>query len=234
MDAPDRTPRLASDTVRGWIIFAISLPTSVVIPFAIVLLGGPTERTPLTISTLFLAWTWLGIITTALTLATFLRADASQLRRWLVATTPHTNRARLIRTLNGGGSTSWAVSGSLLAILAVAVLMFQSTLASEPLVLWSGIGVVVSSLGMTISSYAVRYAREYATKSGFEFPGKERPKFVDFLYLAVQVATTFGASDVSVLTSSARILVTVNSLISFAFNTVVVAVLVSLLVSRTG
>ena len=57
--------------------------------------------------------------------------------------------------------------------------------------------------------------------------------FLDFFYLAVQVATTFASADVSVTTTKARRLITANSLISFGFNTVIVALLVSVLVGAT-
>ena len=231
MSAPTRVPRLASDTARGYLIVAVGVPLTFVIPLAL-FFGGLRDRETLTIATLFIGWTFISVLTTILTLATFLRADAPELRRWLVATTPRTGRARLISILNGGGASGWAVTGSLIAVIAVATLLFSGSEANHPVVIWSGISVVVTSLAMTISSYALRYAREYVFGGGIEFAGDERPRFADFIYLAVQVATTFGSSDVTITSTRARNVVTTNSLISFAINTVVVALLVSLLVTR--
>ncbi|MDH6179998.1 putative membrane protein [Microbacteriaceae bacterium SG_E_30_P1] len=232
MDAHARTPRFASDVVRGYAVLAIAVLASLGIPIVLYLAASPWDQTSLVITTLFLSWTTIGVATTTLTLATFLRADASQLRHWLVGTATRTARARILAFINGGGATSWAVTGSLIAVVAVATLLFRGEVATHPLVAWSGIAVVVSSLAMTVSSYAVRYAREYATAGGLQFPGEDRPVFSDFLYLAVMVATSLGTSDVVVTSSRARRIVLVNSLISFAFNTVVVALLVALLVTR--
>lgn len=232
MDAPARAPRLASDIARGYVVLAIAVVLSLIIPVVLYFVAGPWDQPSLVITTLFLSWTTIGVATTALTLGIFLRADAAQLRHWLVGTATRTPRARFFAVLNGGGATSWAVTGSLIAVIAVATLLFRGSSAGHPLVAWSGIAVVVASLAMTISSYAVRYAREYATATGFAFPGDQRPVFLDFLYLAVMVATSLGTSDVVVTTTRARRLVLTNSLISFAFNTVVVALLVALLVTR--
>ena len=234
MIRPARIPRLASDNARGYIILGVGIPVALVIPIVLYLVGGPRDEATLTLATLFLAWTFVSVMTTIATLAVYLPADAAELRRWLVATTPRTNRARALNVLNGGGATGWAVTGSLIAVIAVATMLFQGGAADHPVVVWSGVATVVTSLAMTISSYAVRYAREYAVGGGIEFPGDERPRFADFLYLSVQVATTFGSSDVTITTPRARKLVTVNSLTSFVINTVVVALLVSLLVARTA
>ena len=81
------------------------------------------------------------------------------------------------------------------------------------------------------TAYAVRYAREQAASGGVSFAKTPEPVFADYLYLAVQIATTFSSSDVTIETTRMRRLVTANSLISFTFNTVIVALLVSVLVS---
>ena len=54
---------------------------------------------------------------------------------------------------------------------------------------------------------------------------------MDFNYLAIQVSTTFSSSDVTIEHTAARRVVSVHSLIAFAFNTIIVALLVSVLVS---
>ena len=50
---------------------------------------------------------------------------------------------------------------------------------------------------------------------------------MDFNYLAIQVSTTFSSSDVTIERTDARRVVSVHSLIAFAFNTIIVALLVS-------
>jgi uncharacterized membrane protein len=228
-----KAPWLASDIKRGYLIIAIAVPITLLVPFAIVLAGVEATRESLTIATLFISWCLIGTLATVLTFVAFGRASSDELRQQLVATTPRDRRARIVYYLNGGGAAAWAITGSVLAVTAVTILSLQRTSTTEPVIVYGGIGVVVASLFMTISAYAVRYAREYASNGGFDFAG-EKPRFGDFFYLAVQVATTFSTSDVQVTTTKARRLVTANSLISFAFNTVTVALLVSVLVSSAA
>ncbi len=94
--------------------------------------------------------------------------------------------------------------------------------------------VVTGSLLLTLTAYAVHYAREQSDNGGLDFPKTPTPTYADYFYLAVQVGTTFGASDVTVESTRMRRLVTGNSLISFTFNTVIVALLVSLLVTTAS
>jgi uncharacterized membrane protein len=117
-------------------------------------------------------------------------------------------------------------------VTAVLILSFVPVYRDSATVVFSGIAVVVTSLVLTISSYAVRYAREWAGDGGgIVFPGDQEPTFMDFAYLAIQVSTTFSSSDVTIERTHARRVVSVHSLISFAFNTIIVALLVSVLVS---
>ncbi|GAA4989153.1 DUF1345 domain-containing protein [Kineococcus glutinatus] len=81
---------------------------------------------------------------------------------------------------------------------------------------------------------AVTYAADYARRAadgGLDFPGAEPPAFADFLYFSVGVSTTFGTTDVTVTTRAVRRTVLGHSLVAFGFNTVVLALLVSALLS---
>ena len=230
--APRTHPRLASDALRGWVAAFAMLPVPLVVPSllnAVGVRGG--ERAQLA-ATLFIAWAFVCLLTAVLTVVVFRKATSEQLKRWLQQTEPPKRTAWLWNIVNGGGSTGWAVSGSLIAVVAVLALSFLPEFRASSLVVGSGIAVVVSSLALTITSYAVRYAREWAGDTGgIVFPGPDAPRFVDFLYLAIQVSTTFSSSDVTIERSDARRVISVHSLIAFAFNTIIVALLVSVLVS---
>ena len=56
-----------------------------------------------------------------------------------------------------------------------------------------------------------------------DFPGTPRPGLVDHVYFAFTMGTTFAASDVTVLDTRLRWLVTVHSVVSFAMNALVIA-----------
>ena len=77
----------------------------------------------------------------------------------------------------------------------------------------------------------MRYSQLWATGDGLDYPGDGPDTFSDFLYVSIQLSTTFATSDVSVTTARARRLVSVHSVIAFAFNSVIVALLVSVVLS---
>jgi uncharacterized membrane protein len=53
--------------------------------------------------------------------------------------------------------------------------------------------------------------------------------FWDCIYLATQVQTTFSSSDVTVGTTLTRKIVTGHTIVAFAFNTVIIALLIAVL-----
>jgi uncharacterized membrane protein len=89
--------------------------------------------------------------------------------------------------------------------------------------------VVTTSWLVTIASYAVHYARVTATVGGLTFPGDSKVVFWDCVYLATQVQTTFSSSDVVVETTLTRRIVSGHTLVAFAFNTVIIALLIAVL-----
>lgn len=53
--------------------------------------------------------------------------------------------------------------------------------------------------------------------------------FADYFYFSLTVATTFGATDVDVMTTRMRRTVTGHAALAFLFNTVIIALLVTAL-----
>jgi uncharacterized membrane protein len=64
---------------------------------------------------------------------------------------------------------------------------------------------------------------------GLKFPGTEFPNDYDFAYFSFIIGMTFQVSDVEVLDSRVRRVVLVHSLISFAYNTAIVALVINIL-----
>ncbi len=87
---------------------------------------------------------------------------------------------------------------------------------------------------VTHAVFALRYAHEYyearadGARGGLDFPGKQLPDYLDFLYLAIVIGMTFQVSDVQVTDRYLRQLVMVHGLLSFLFNTIIVALTVNL------
>ncbi|MFC3694690.1 DUF1345 domain-containing protein [Chenggangzhangella methanolivorans] len=62
---------------------------------------------------------------------------------------------------------------------------------------------------------------------GLDFPG-ERPRFSDFAYYSFTIGMTFQTSDVDTRSGEMRRLTLVHSVVSFIFNTVIIAISVGL------
>lgn len=82
--------------------------------------------------------------------------------------------------------------------------------------------------------YALRYAHLYYRRGhagdarGLAFPGTHAPTMTDFLYHAFVIGMTAQVSDVQVETPGLRRLVLVHSVLSFLFNTVLLALAVNI------
>ncbi len=64
-------------------------------------------------------------------------------------------------------------------------------------------------------------AREHA--AGLDFPGEERPDYRDFAYFSYVIGMTCQVSDVAVTSRGMRRLVLLHGVLSFGFNTVILA-----------
>jgi uncharacterized membrane protein len=84
--------------------------------------------------------------------------------------------------------------------------------------------------------FALRYAHEFYTRpsaaaeidAGLEFPGEARPDYWDFLYFSMVLGMTFQVSDVQITSRKLRRLATLQGLLGFVFNTVIIALTVNL------
>jgi len=65
------------------------------------------------------------------------------------------------------------------------------------------------------------------TIGGLEFPGTDKPRGIDFVYFAFVVGMTAQTSDVAITTSAMRRINIVHAIVSFFFNTVLVAAAVN-------
>jgi uncharacterized membrane protein len=85
--------------------------------------------------------------------------------------------------------------------------------------------------------FAVYYAHEFHSESGkkasasgggLKFPGEETPDYLDFLYFSLVVGTTNQTSDTDVTSRPMRRVTMIHGLLSFFFNTMVIALTVNL------
>lgn len=79
-------------------------------------------------------------------------------------------------------------------------------------------------------AYASLYHRRGQKTHGLEFPGGDGPPdYGDFLYFSITVAATSQTSDITVSSRSMRRLVLLQALLSFVFNTGVLALSINIL-----
>jgi uncharacterized membrane protein len=89
---------------------------------------------------------------------------------------------------------------------------------------------------MTHTTFALRYAHEYYSRDrgakevdgGLDFPGEKRPDYLDFMYFSLVLGMTFQVSDVQITARKFRRLAAVHGLLSFLFNTIIVALTVNI------
>lgn len=230
-------PRLRRESVRYWTSVGVS--TAVVAATTVVgaLVGAPTEPTPAgVVSIYFSAWSIFCLTYAFLTWRVLRRPDAATLERWLQETPKQQRRRHLSQIFLGTGGTTAAISLAIVALGAVVAVALVPALREAPVVVILAVVVVVASWVLLVVVLAVRYASESPRRRGLEFSGPDGQQLVfsDFLYLAVQVVTTFSPSDVAVTSRSMRREMTAHAVVAFAFNAVVVALLVSLLITAAG
>ena len=89
---------------------------------------------------------------------------------------------------------------------------------------------------MTHTTFAFRYAHEYyevadngtGIAGGLEFPEEKRPDYLDFMYFSLVLGMTFQVSDVQITARKFRRLAAAHGLLSFLFNTIILALTVNL------
>ena len=65
----------------------------------------------------------------------------------------------------------------------------------------------------------------------YEFPGDEDPDYLDFAYFAFVIGMTFQVSDTNITFKKIRRNVLFHSLLSFVYNTIIVAISISIIIN---
>jgi uncharacterized membrane protein len=93
---------------------------------------------------------------------------------------------------------------------------------------------VVTAWSLTHTSYTLRYAHIYYREDdegegGLVFPGDRPPDDFDFAYFAYTIGMCFQVSDVVITSPQIRRVVLSHAVLSFAYNTVILALALNLL-----
>lgn len=136
------------------------------------------------------------------------------------------------------GRRTVLVAALLAAAIAAAVLVGELVLDRDAAPWERALAVIAILLAWchVHALFAQDYAHEYWHRDeGLGFTGGDgTPEFSDFLYVAVTVGTSAQISDTETTTPAMRRLVTLHSLVAFAFNAVILAAGVNVLAGLAG
>ncbi len=132
------------------------------------------------------------------------------------------------------------IASAFVSLFAV-VLLLQSIKGKSPeqitLHVMLSIASVVISWWLVHTVFTMRYAHLfYSFKDendeygyGLEFPKQPDPDFMDFVYFSFVIGMTFQVSDVEVSSRAIRRLAWAHGILSFVFNTVIVALSINII-----
>jgi uncharacterized membrane protein len=99
------------------------------------------------------------------------------------------------------------------------------------------LSTVIVSWALLHTAFTLRYARLYYREDnegvgGVDFPGKEKPSYFDLAYFAFTIGMCFQTSDVCVSSPQIRRAVLLHAVISFAYNTAILAFVLNLVLGQ--
>jgi uncharacterized membrane protein len=106
----------------------------------------------------------------------------------------------------------------------------------QPAHLALAVATIALSWAFTHIIFALHYAHEFyiearAERGGLAFPGKDQPDYWDFIYFSFVIGMTSQVSDVAVTAKSIRRTVAAHGVLSFFFNTSLLALMVNIAAS---
>ncbi|MDO9375886.1 MAG: DUF1345 domain-containing protein [Ferruginibacter sp.] len=140
--------------------------------------------------------------------------------------------------------------GSRLFVLVVIVLTSLASMFTVLLLIRSGkmeahrtLTEIMAVMGMMVSwtlvhtMFTFHYAHMFYSNPGddtagekpLSFPGSKKPDYIDFAYFAFVIGMTFQVSDVEITSPLVRRTALAHGLLSFAFNTFIVALTINLI-----
>ncbi len=125
----------------------------------------------------------------------------------------------------------------------IAIFLFTDSHHTARKTLYFGFVVLTLALSWLVTqvTFTYRYAHEYYSadwtreprqiERGIEFPSDDQPDYLDFVYFSFVLGMTFQVADCNLTSKKMRRLATLHGLISFMFNTVILAFSVNIAAS---
>ncbi|WP_221452657.1 DUF1345 domain-containing protein [Mucilaginibacter sp. FT3.2] len=168
---------------------------------------------------------------------------------WIIILSSHPLEVRRIAKIEDSSRTlmfAFVILSSVISLLAIFFLLKSSKQLSPAVVtghVLLGMASVIISWVLVHTIFTLRYAHMYyathtdgdnktKTVGGLEFPGDEKdfaPDYLDFVYFSFVLGMTFQVSDVEISSRQIRRLAWLHGMISFAFNTAIVALSINVI-----
>ena len=162
---------------------------------------------------------------------------------WISILSMHPKDVRKVAKLEDSSVTFiflFIVASAFASLFAV-ILLLTSVKGSAPEQIAPHVILSIASVAiswwLTHTVFTLRYAHlfystqkgkeEYA--AGLEFPKEPEPDYLDFVYFAYVIGMTFQVSDVEISSRKIRRLAWAHGILSFVFNTVIVALSINII-----
>jgi uncharacterized membrane protein len=219
---PERTPEHPSRP--AWLRLAVGISVGVIASAVAPGRFGATLK-------LIAAWDGAALAMTVMAWAFIWRAPPARTRAWAASTDPG-------RLLIGG----FVIVASAFSLLATGYALRGARtcpLGGRDLFLGLGLLAVAAAWLLTHTMYTLRYAHLYyrdgvEREGGLNFPGSGHPAYVDFAYYAFTVGMCFQVSDVTITNPRLRRETLLHAMLSFLYNTVILAVALNIAIGTLG
>jgi uncharacterized membrane protein len=163
---------------------------------------------------------------------------------WTIIVTSHPREVRKIAKIQDSSRTFiflFVIAASLISMVAIVFLLKSakghSGSVNERILL--AIGAVFISWWLVHTIFTMRYAHMYYDTDtddgqlrevgGLQFPDEKEPDYLDFVYFSFVIGMTFQVSDVEISSREIRRLAWLHGLLSFGFNTAIVALSINVI-----
>lgn len=135
-----------------------------------------------------------------------------------------------------------AIASSFVAVLAVIADARDAHGVTRIVYVSLAATTVISAWLVMQAVFTLHYAHDYYRPAsadggiarGLRFPGEEDPDYWDFFYFTTSIGATSQTSDVSIVSKPVRRTVTLQAVLSFIFNTTILALAINLASSLVG
>ncbi|MGZ3761335.1 MAG: DUF1345 domain-containing protein [Mucilaginibacter sp.] len=166
---------------------------------------------------------------------------------WIIIIKAHPREIRKIARLQDSSRTLiflFVITASVVSLGAILFLLHSSKAEHHGNIdshIFLALASVIVSWWLVHTLFTMRYAHMYydtdgdegisRAYGGLDFPEEKEPDYLDFVYFSFVIGMTFQVSDVEISDRGMRRLAWLHGLVSFAFNTAIVALSINIISS---